>query len=370
MDQRTLDHARKLADHSVNIESGDHVLISAPPVAGDLVAALHEVLGARDAIPLTLTRSGRALRRYLKASTAEGIETPRHELAAFRAADAVIGIDGAVDKPSFSGVANNVESAYEMTRDAIWNEMMNKRWAGTQYPAPRNAELAGMSVEAYEDFVYDAILVDWEQQRHYQVPLANRLTDAETLRIVSGQRTDIRMEITEMQANNDFGRRDLPGGEVFTAPNPDSVEGTVHFDVPARVRGNDVRNLELEFQAGMVTDFEAVSGESAVASLLRTDQGAKRVGEIGIGMHPEIDRITMNTLFDEKMEGTVHLALGSAYESTVPTDRKRNESTVHQDFIIDMRSNSRLELDGEVVFRDGTFVDSELVGPRPNAHKE
>lgn len=368
MDSRTLEHARKLVDHSVNVEPRDYVLISAVPVAEDLVVALHEILGELDAIPLSISRGGRQRRRYLKTSTSERIETPRHELAAFQAADAIIGVDGAVDEPGFSGVSNEVKSAYETSRNPLWNEMMNKKWVGTQYPAPRNAEIAGMNVEAYEDFVYDAILIDWEQQNRYQTPLANRLTDAETLRIVSGDRTDIQLKIDGMRASNDYGRHDLPGGEVFTAPVRDSVEGSVYFDVTARVDGTVIRDLELHFKAGVITDFEVTCGEATIASLLQTDYGSKRVGEVGIGMHPKINRITTNTLFDEKMGGTVHLALGSAYQTNVPANRKRNESKIHEDFVVDMRSDSRIEIDGDLVYRDGSFVDPTVTGPRPNFH--
>lgn len=147
----------------------------------------------------------------------------------------------------------------------------------------------------------------------------------------------------------------MPSGEVFTAPVPDSVEGEVLFDKPLIHQGREMEGVYLEFEEGVVAESSAERNEEALDDLLETDEGARRLGELGIGTNREIDRFTKNMLFDEKMGETVHMALGRAYDENVGEDRERNDSAVHVDMILDT-SNGRIEFDGEVVQEDGKFV--------------
>ena len=152
-----------------------------------------------------------------------------------------------------------------------------------------------------------------------------------------------------------ISEKNLPGGEVFTAPVPDSVEGEVLFDMPLMAQGREVTEVRLVFEDGEVTEHSADRNEDLLTEVLHTDDGARRLGELGIGMNRDIDRFTYNMLFDEKMGDTVHMAIGRAYEETVGEDRQANESAVHLDMIVDMSEESVIEVDGEVVQRDGTF---------------
>ncbi|MFW5964962.1 MAG: aminopeptidase, partial [Natronomonas sp.] len=147
----------------------------------------------------------------------------------------------------------------------------------------------------------------------------------------------------------------LPSGEVFTAPVVDSVEGEVRFDVPLYHEGREVLDAHLRFEDGEVVDHAAAKNEAVIAEVLDTDPGARRLGELGIGMNRDIDRFTDNILFDEKMGDTVHMAVGRAYDSNLPDGEVGNESAVHVDMITDVSSASRLEVDGEVIQEDGTF---------------
>jgi aminopeptidase len=158
---------------------------------------------------------------------------------------------------------------------------------------------------------------------------------------------------------NDYAERNLPGGEVFTAPAPDSVAGEVHFDKPLYHQGREVTDVRLEFEDGEVVDHAAAKNEAVLTGVLETDDGARRLGELGIGMNRAIDRFTYNMLFDEKMGDTVHMALGRAYEDTVGEGNERNQSAVHVDMIVDMSEDSYIEVDGERVQEDGTFVFEE-----------
>jgi len=240
-------------------------------------------------------------------------------------------------------------------RQPILEERLDKRWVITHDPTRADAQQAEMSTEAFTDFVYDAINRDWEAQREFQARMVDLLDPAETVRIVSGD-TDLRLSVDGMNAVNDYGRRNMPGGEVFTSPVVDSVEGTLFVDMPFVEGGREVTDARLEFEGGEIVDFAAGQNEAALESVIETDEGSRRVGELGIGMNRGIDRFTYNMLFDEKMGDTIHLAIGNAIEECVPEDRELNESARHVDMLVDMSENSRIEVDGDVVQRDGAFV--------------
>jgi len=158
-----------------------------------------------------------------------------------------------------------------------------------------------------------------------------------------------------MVTANDYAELNLPGGEVYTAPRPDSVEGEVLFDKPLVRHGREIDGARLVFEDGRVVEYGADKNEDVLGEILDTDEGAKRLGELGIGMNRDIDEFTYNMLFDEKMGDTIHLAIGKAIEHTVPDGEPLNESATHVDMIVDMSEDSFIEVDGEIVQRNGTF---------------
>ena len=233
---------------------------------------------------------------------------------------------------------------------------MGKRWVGTQYPAPGNAQEAEMATEAYEQFVYSAIDKDWDAQREHQAQMVEILDPASEVRIVSGDTTDVTMSVADNPTANDYAELNLPGGEVYTAPIPDSVEGEVLFDMPVINQGREMQGVRLVFENGEVVEHSAEKNEDVLTSLLNTDDGARRLGELGIGMNRDIDQFTYNMLFDEKMGDTVHMAIGRSIPWTVGEENESNDSATHVDMIVDMSEDSYIEVDGEIVQRDGTFV--------------
>ncbi|PSQ16947.1 aminopeptidase [Halobacteriales archaeon QS_8_69_26] len=360
MDPRVEDHAEIIVDHSVSVEQGDEVIVRAPDAAEDLLVALYEKLGERGAKPVRMSQSGRANRAYMHAMDPEDFELAEHALAAVEEADVAIMVSASRNTHETGDVPPEKNAAMGKVQKPIQEAMMEKRWVGTQYPAPGNAQDAEMSTDAYEEFVWSAINKDWEEQREFQEHMVEILDPADEVRIVSGEGTDVTMSVDGMITANDYAEKNLPGGEVYTAPVPDSVEGEVHFDMPLMAQGREVEDVHLTFEDGEVVEFAAEKNEEVLAAVLETDEGASRLGELGIGMNRDIDRFTDNTLFDEKMGDTVHMALGRAYEWTVGEDRERNDSAVHMDMIVDMSEDSRIEVDGEVVQRDGTFVFEEF----------
>ncbi|WP_435317242.1 aminopeptidase [Haloarchaeobius sp. TZWSO28] len=355
MDPRIERHADIIVNHSTSVEPDDNVLVMAPPVAEDLVVAVYERLGEIGASPSLSMRSGRALRAYLRASDPDEFDLSEHDLAQMEETDVVIIIRGDENTNERSDVPPETMSAFGKAHQPIGKERMGKRWVGTQYPASGNAQEAEMSTPAYEDFVYDAIDKDWDAQREFQENMVEILDPADEVRIVSGETTDIRMSVDGMVTANDFGELNLPGGEVYTAPVPDSVEGEVLFDKPLMAQGREMTDVWLKFEEGEVVDHSAAKNEEVLTAVLNTDEGARRLGELGIGMNRDIDEFTYNMLFDEKMGDTIHLAIGKAIAHTVPDGQPLNESAMHMDMIVDMSEDSYIEVDGEVVQRDGTF---------------
>jgi aminopeptidase len=356
MDERVRRHAEILVEDCVEVEPGDMVSVVAPPVAEDLVVAVYEKLGEIGARPSLTWRNSRASRAYARAMDEDDYTLLEHRLAEIEAADAYIGISGSLNLAETSDVPPENTTASRRANQELQEQMAETRWVGTQYPAPGNAQKAEMSTEAYEDFVYRAVDRDWDEQREFQSQMVELLDEGSEVRIVSGDETDLTMSIDGMIAENDADDANMPGGEAFTAPVPDSVAGTVHFDKPRMWRGEEILDARLTFEDGEVVDYSASQNEDALDEILETDEGAKRIGELGIGMNRGIDQFTYNMLFDEKMGDTVHLALGRAYEENVGEDRERNESSIHVDMITDMSEDSFIEVDGEIVQRNGTFV--------------
>ncbi|MFC7133163.1 MULTISPECIES: aminopeptidase [Salinibaculum] len=354
MDPRIREHAEIIADHSVDLQEGDNVVVLGPPEAADLVTALHEVVGDYGANPLALDSNSRFSRAFLRARE-DDFETPEHELALIEETDVYIAIRADRNVTEASDVSPETNAAHSQAKQPILDERLSKRWCLTQFPAPANAQLAELSTEAYENFVWDAINKDWDAVREHQAQMVEILDPADEVRIVSGDTTDVTMSVAGNPTLNDYGEKNLPGGEVFTAPVPDSVEGEVLFDKPLYHQGREVTDVYLQFEDGQVVDHSAEKNEEVLTEVLETDEGARYLGELGIGMNRDIDRFTYNMLFDEKMGDTVHMAVGRAYGDTVGEDNEQNQSAVHVDMIVDMAEDSRIEVDGEVVQRDGTF---------------
>ena len=360
MDPRVREHAEIVCNHSVDIEAGDNVVIDAHPVAEDFVTALHEVIAERGAHPLVVQeRLGKRFQRAFLRNHEGEFSMPEHVMALYEEMDVYVAVRGSDNVTQTADVDPETSSAYAQAQQPLLDERLSKRWVLTQYPAAANAQLAGMSTEGYENFVWDAILRDWDDQREFQAQMVEILDGASEVRIVSGETTDVTMSVEGNPTLNDYAERNLPGGEVFTAPVPDSVEGEVFFDKPLYHQGREVTDVRLEFEDGEVIDHAAAKNEGVLTSVLDTDEGARRLGELGIGMNRAIDEFTYNMLFDEKMGDTVHMAVGRAYEDTVGEGNEQNQSAVHVDMIVDMSEDSVIEVDGEVVQEDGTFVFEE-----------
>ncbi|MFC7234880.1 aminopeptidase [Halosegnis marinus] len=357
MDPRVREHAETLVDWSARIEAGDDVVVSVAEGAHELGVAVAAALGERGANVVTTYGSAEVDRAYVEAHDGDFSE-PAHELALYEHADAVLRLGGGRNTAEGAGVAPEKQRARGEATKGVREARMDTDWVSTVHPTRSLAQQAGMSLSEYRDFVYDAVLRDWAALADEMDRMKDVLDAGSEVRIVN-EGTDLTMRIDGRTAVNScasvaYDSHNLPSGEVFTAPY--ATEGHVTFDVPMTVRGEAVRDVRLTFADGEVVDVEAAQGEATIREVVETDEGSKRLGELGIGMNRGIDRVTDNILFDEKMGGTVHLALGRAYDANTPEGETGNDSAVHVDLITDMRGESRLDVDGETVQEDGVFV--------------
>ncbi len=365
MDERVREHAAVLVDWSARVEAGDDVVVSVAEDAHELGVAVAAVLGERGATVTTLYGSDEVERAYLKgheAGDAEGFEEPAVDRALFEAADVYLRIGGGRNTTATADVEGATRRAYATANAGVREARMDTDWVSTVHPTRSLAQGAGMAYEEYQEFVYDAVLRDWAALAEEMAELKAILDAGDEVRVVTERDdapdTDVTMSIAGRTAVNSaasvaYDSHNLPSGEVFTAPY--DTEGEAFFDVPMTIDATRVRDVHLVFEDGEVVDFSAGSGEGALASILDTDPGARRLGELGVGMNRGIDRFTDSILFDEKMGDTVHMAVGRAYDACLPEGETGNQSAVHVDVIADVSEDSFIAVDGEVVQRDGTF---------------
>jgi aminopeptidase len=359
MDPRIREHAAVLVDWSARIEAGDDVVVRVGEGAHNLAVAVAEALGERGANTVFVYGSEEVSRAYLNAHDGEFDADPAYELALYENADSVLSLSGSRNTTALADVPGERLQAVSKARSGIREARLDTRWVSTLHPTRAAAQQAGMAYEEYRDFVYDAVLRDWEELAERMAEMKAILDAGSEVRLVTAD-TDLTMGIENRVAVNSaasvaYDSHNLPSGEVFTAPY--DTEGEVSFDVPMTINSRRVRDVHLTFEGGEVVEFSAGTGEDALADVLDTDDGARRLGELGIGMNRGIDRFTDNILFDEKMGDTVHLAVGRAYDANFPEghEDEANDSAVHVDMITDVSEDSRIEVDGEVVQRDGTF---------------
>jgi aminopeptidase len=225
-------------------------------------------------------------------------------------------------------------------------------WVACRYPTPAMAQDARMSLSDFEDFLYGACLLDWDAEAERMAGIKERFDQASEVRIV-GAGTDLKLSLAGREGEVDAGHANLPGGEVYYCPVEDATEGVIHFsEFPAFQEPNEVEGVRMVYRDGRVVEASATSAEDVLFETLDRDDGARVLGELGIGCNPGIQRYMRNTLFDEKIDGTVHLAIGAGF----PTLGSKNQSSVHWDMVKDLRPGGQLLCDGEVVQENGRWL--------------
>jgi aminopeptidase len=352
-DPRLEQYASILVDTCIGVQPDWQVLVSAGPLARPLVDEVSSLLGKRGAHALIRHNLTGSL-PWALAAPEELLKTiPSIDLHALEHADALISIDAPENTRERSALSTErVRLRQAAIRPAIERVFTGDlKWVGCQYPTPALAQDAGMSTRAFEDFLYGACLLDWHAERERMGRYAERFDAADEVRIV-GAETDLALSLAGRTGKVDAGGGNMPGGEFFYSPVEDSAEGTISFlEFPAPYAGREVTGIRLRFEGGRVVDASADSEEAFLIEQLDQDEGARRIGELGIGCNPGITRFMKNTAFDEKIDGTVHIALGNG----LPEVGGTNQSEIHWDIVKDLRPGGQVLLDGEVVQEDGSW---------------
>jgi aminopeptidase len=359
----------KLADvlvsYSVAVQPGDKVLIRGGELAAPLLVAVYaKVLqaGGHPLMQVSLEGTEELFYRYASDEQLQFVPEPIKLIA--ETYDVSIGIRSTANTKALSGVDPAKTVAHSRAMRELAQTVMKRsaagelRWTGTLFPTQAYAQDAGMSLSDYEDFVYGACMPDmddpighWKRFSAWQQKIVNWFKGKSEVRVI-GPETDLRLSIAGRSFVNSDGRHNMPSGEVYTGPVEDSVEGHVLFSYPAIYRGREVSGIRLRFEEGKVVQASAEANEELLLQTLDTDERSRYVGEFAIGTNTGITQFTRQILFDEKINGSFHLALGSGYPETGSV----NQSAIHWDMVCDMREGGEIWVDGELLYKDGAFV--------------
>jgi len=364
-DQRADALAQILVRYSTRVQRGDVCVIQSTTTAEPLVqAAYEEVLRAGGLPIMQVSTEGASAAFYDLASDEQLDWIPPTAQWAAENADVRIAIMADANARELSQIEPARQSRAQKARKPLMETSMRRaaegeyRWALTLFPTNAYASEAGMSLAGYEDFYYAACLVNdsdpvtaWQRQSDEVNRLAAWIEGREEVRI-RAPGTDVTLNVGGRTFIPCTGEHNMPDGEFFTGPVEDSAEGEVAFSFPATYGGREVAGVKLRFREGRVVDASAERGEAFLLETLDTDEGARRLGELGIGTNYGIATGTKEILLDEKIGGTVHMAIGMSY----PESGGKNDSAVHWDMVCDLRQGGSIEVDGIELQRDGRFV--------------
>ena len=357
--------ARTLVHYSLYIKAGETVAIHATPLATPLIEAVyHEILRV-GAHPLPLIDLESLEELLLREGNEQQLTRKSPVLTAVAAhCDARLFIASRSNTKALSAVKpERVSRRRSALRDI--SEVTRKReqagtfrWSSTLYPTSGYAQDAEMSLHDFEEFVFDVCFLNdpdpiarWKELSTQQQRLVDWLVGKKEVRI-QGDGTDLVLSIENRTFINSDGKRNFPSGEFFTGPVEDSANGVIQFDIPASHDGRTIEGVRLVFREGKVVEANARQGQAYLEHMLEIDAGARYLGEFAFGNNIRVDRSTKNVLFDEKMGGTVHLALGASYPETGGV----NQSALHWDMVCDLRQKGEVWVDDVLFLKEGKIV--------------
>lgn len=368
-DPRNYELAKIFVDYSLKVKKGDKVVISTSDLDPlDLIAQCLKLVLEKGAYPyldimgwnwlIDRASTGDLVHTYYQYANEDQLKNiPEIYNNIADWGDKFIRITNYDNYSHLSGVDPKKKEIRAKAREEWFYKIINKDWVLTYYPTPAMAQQSGMSYNDLVDFYFESTLVDYEKMGK-NLQKVTDIMDAGKMVHITGEKTDITLDITGRLAEPAPGLKNVPDGEVFLAPVHTKVNGHVFFDLPNFKDGVDVVGAYLEFKDGKVVKATAEQGEEMLLSTMETDEGAKYLGELGIGLNYGVTKPMRNTLFDEKIGGTIHMALGRAYvEERGGNPVDPNVSAVHWDLVKDMRKKgSTVEVDGKVVFKDGKWL--------------
>ncbi len=353
-----------LVNYSAEIQPGDWVLVGGHVLALPLLEeVVRQVVRAGGHPTVQLDADGIAAAELEEAVEEQlSFVSPSSRLMADKL-DARIVVRAASNTRNLSHIDPKKQQIRQNAQRELRQTLMARtaagehRWTLAQFPCPAYAQEADMSLSEFEDFVYAATYADqpdpvacWQRVHDEQQRLVDWLAGKEAVE-VRGPNVEMTLSIAGRTFINSDGKRNMPSGEIFTGPVEESVNGWVRFTYPAIRQGREVSGVEFEFREGKVVNARAEKNEDYLLSQLDSDAGSRYLGEFAVGTNYQIQRFTKSILFDEKIGGTMHMAVGAGY----PETGSKNQSSVHWDFICDMREESEIVVDGDLFYKDGEF---------------
>lgn len=369
LDPRMTRLAEVLVNYSCAVRPGEKILIEAIDIPHEFTAECVRAAHAAGAAPLVLLKSNQISRALMRAGSEAnwGLTADVEELQ-MKGVQCYIGVRGNPNVAELSDVPAEKQRLYEST---VWKRVHSEqrvkhtRWVVLRWPSPSMAQLADMSTEAFEDFFFRVCNMDYARMGQAMQALRLRMERTDQVHLRGPGETDLRFSIKGIKAIPCDGKRNIPDGEVFTAPVRNSVNGVIQYNAPTLYRGTTHENIRLVFRDGKIVDA-ASSATRQLNEVLNSDDGARYVGEFAIGFHPHITRPMKDILFDEKIAGSIHFTPGQCYEET----DNGNRSQIHWDMVMIQtpeHGGGEIWFDGELIRKDGRFVTADLVGLNPDA---
>jgi aminopeptidase len=364
-DPRLARYAQLICEYSLGIDDSSRLLITTPPEGQPLAVATAREAWRRGArVSVSMAPEWAAGDRLRDGSDEQVSYLDPAALETVERFDRWLFVWAPGNTAERAGISSDRDTELARSRSP-WRERHEERetagelrWLGAAFPTALGAQTAGMGTAAWEEFVYSALLLGepdpvaaWRALDERHKRLIERLASVRELH-VTARGTDLRVNVEGRAWESCAGSANLPDGEVFCCPPQGGVEGKILFDVPSLQSGRACRGVRLRFEAGVVVDASAALGEDVLLARLGTDEGARRPGEFAIGTNQMIRRAVGDTLFDEKIGGTCHLALGRGF----PLLGGDNVSAIHWDLIRDLRSGGRIDADGQALLVDGALV--------------
>lgn len=356
MDPRVRKLAQQTVRYSLGVKPGTNVIISGGDEAKEFIIELYKEVILQGAHPIVNFRLEGTNDFFYKHANKEQLEKfPDLYMHQLQNSQYYIGINTTANTREMSNVDPKKIMARKKIIRPIVDHIVNSAekeegWmkrVTIGFPCVALAQEAGMSLNEYENFVFNACLIDWKKFGKRMDQLCKVFERGKKVHLI-GEGVDLKFSINGKNCVPDKGEENMPGGEVFMAPVRESLEGWIKFDYPRVVNGNKIAGVRLKFDRGKVVEYDAEEGKDFLKELLETDDNAKFVGEFGVGCNPGIKQYTNDLLFDEKLDATIHLALGSAYKM----NGGGNDSAIHVDIVKDM-ARAKIVLDGKVIQENG-----------------
>ena len=353
MDPRVKELAKILTDYSIKIKKNDRIRLTFDEAAKDLGLECYKNIIKKGAYPVMhISLPGFAYEFYKNASEEQLKHYPKLTEYEVKKCQGLISIGGETNTKELSNIDPKKIAMRRLATSKISDYIVDQNnWCIFEYPTAALAQDAEMSVEEFKDFVFTATNIDWEKESKKQDNLKNILDKGKDVRIV-GENTDIRFSIKGRQGIKCDGHRNMPDGEVFIAPCEKTTKGYIQYDFPVIRNGKEVTNVRLKFENGKVIEAHADKNEDLLLEMINLDKGSSYLGEFGIGLNYNIQKFVKQILFDEKIGGTIHLALGRAYNE----GGGRNKSALHWDMIKDLRKKGAIYIDGKCIQKNGKWL--------------